>query len=217
MPADLEPRSKARLNRALILARAVMLWEQTARLWAPLLLGIGFVAVAGLWGLFALIPPIAHTALFVLALIVALGFSAWGARGIRWPSREDAKKRLQADSALVHAPLEALDDTPATGDPALWALHKAQAEEAIRAARVGRPKAGLAEADPYALRYVLVMAAVLALWARGPDRVEDALYAFRPLTSAAHVTANAGARAATAVREVFDQRGPSAPVNAKAR
>ncbi|MBS0297476.1 MAG: DUF4175 family protein [Proteobacteria bacterium] len=217
MPADLEPRSKARLNRALILARAVMLWEQTARVWAPWLLGAGVLAVAGLWGLFGFVPPMAHTAVVVVAALVALGFSVWGARGLRWPSREDAKRRLQADSALVHAPLEALEDMPAVGDPALWALHKAQAEDAIKAARVGRPKAGLAEADPYALRYALVMAAVMALWARGPDKAGDALYAFRPVTNAAHVTADAGGHAVAAVAGLFETGRPPSPVSAKAR
>lgn len=216
MPADLDPRSQARLNRALILARAVMLWEQTARLWAPLLLALGGVAVAGLWGLFALIPPVAHNALFAVALVVALGFSAWGARGIRWPSREEARKRLEADSALTHSPLEALEDTPATGDPALWALHKAQAEDAIKAARVGRPKAGLAEADPYALRYVLLLAAAFALWVRGPDHAWDAMSGFRPAVTAVHATADAGGRAVAAVAGLFSASSAPSPVNAKA-
>jgi hypothetical protein len=46
--------------------------------------------------------------------------------------------------------------------------------------RVGRPKAGLAAADPLALRYALVVAAVLALWARGPERVQHVADAFAP-------------------------------------
>jgi hypothetical protein len=75
----------------------------------------------------------------------------------------------------------------------------------------------LAEADPYALRYVLVMAAVLALWARGPEKAADALHAFRPVTSAAHVTASAGSHAVAAVAGMFEQPAPASPINAKAR
>jgi hypothetical protein len=215
MAEALDPRSKARLERALWLARLVMLWEQGAAVWGPWLLAIGSIATAGLWGLFALVPPIAHATLVTLALAAALVFSVLGARTIRWPTREDTRKRLEADSRLVHAPLSALDDTPASGDPALWALHRAQAEQAVRATRVGRPRAGLAAADPFALRYVLVVGAVLALWARGPERAPDALSAFRPVMQAAHVTAALGGRGVTAVGGLFGS--PASPATAKAR
>lgn len=185
----LDPHSRARLNRALWLARAVMLWEQGAGIWTPLVLAAGLIATAGLWGLFEALPFFVHASLVTLVLFVALAFAAWGGRRLRWPTREEVRDRLEMDSRLVHAPLSSLEDAPAVGDAALWELHQAQARDAAARARVGRPKAGMAGADPYALRFVLVLAAVLALWVRGAERAApEAGRAFRPVGVAAQVT-----------------------------
>jgi hypothetical protein len=93
----------------------------------------------------------------------------------------------------VHAPLTALEDARAAGDPALWELHRKAAAAAIEKTRVGRPRAGLAAADPLALRYALMMAAALALWARGPDRVSHVADAFAAPERIADLGAGASA------------------------
>ena len=180
MSEGLDSRSQARLTRALWAARAVMLWEQGPRVWAPWLLAAAALAVAALWGLFELAGPIGRVVLLTGAGLAALVASVRGALAIRWPSREQTRARLEADSRLVHAPLTALEDARAAGDPALWELHRKAAAAAVAQTRVGRPKAGLAVADPLALRYALMVAAVLALWARGPERVQHLADAFAP-------------------------------------
>jgi Domain of unknown function (DUF4175) len=180
MAADLDPRSGARLTRALWAARAVMLWEQGARIWAPWLLAAAALAVAALWGVFDGLGPLGRLALLAAATLTALIFSVRGAMTVRWPGREATRERLEADSRLVHAPLAALEDAPAAGDPRLWELHRKASAAALAEARVGRPKAGLAAADPFALRWALTVAAVLALWARGPERVDHVAQVFAP-------------------------------------
>ena len=180
MREGLDSRSQARLTRVLWAARAVMLWEQGPRVWAPWALATAALAVAALWGLFEIAGPIGRVALLTAAGVGALTASLRGALAIRWPGREETRARLETDSRLVHAPLTALEDARAAGDPALWELHRKTAAAAVAQTRVGRPKAGLAAADPLALRYALVVAAVLALWARGPERVQHVADAFAP-------------------------------------
>ena len=180
MREGLDSRSQARLTRSLWAARAVMLWEQGPRVWAPWLLAAAALAVAALWGAFEISGPLGRVVLLAGAGLAALVASVRGALAVRWPGHEQARTRLEADSRLVHAPLAALEDACAAGDSALWELHCKAAAAAAAQTRLGRPKAGLAAADPLALRYALVVAAALALWARGPERVQHVADAFAP-------------------------------------
>jgi hypothetical protein len=128
-----------------------------------------------------------------------------GALAVRWPGHEETRARLETDSRFVHAPLTALEDARAAGDPALWELHRKAAAAAVAQTRVGRPKAGLAAADPLALRYALVVAAGLALWARGPERVQHVAEAFAPRERLADLDAGvtaAGTQADAVARSV---------------
>jgi hypothetical protein len=199
MTADLDPRSKARLARALWLARAVMLWEQGAAVWTPVLLAAAAVAVAGLWGLFDPLGVAGHAAAVAAIALTAAVCSVRGLLAIRWPTREETRRRLEEDSRLVHAPIASLEDTPLAGDSTLWALHRQRAMAAIHQTRVGRPKAGIAAADPFAFRYALAVAAALALWARGPDQTEHLQAAFAPVRSFAVASGHAAAWVGTRV------------------
>jgi hypothetical protein len=191
MTSDLDRDTKRRLDRALTAARFVMLWEQGWAIWAPLLLAAAFIAVAGLWGVFERLPAWADAVAVAAAVVVGTAFAVRGALSLRWPTREETSRRVETDSRLVHRPLASLSDTPAAGDPELWALHRARAVEAIAKTRVGRPKAGIAKADPFALRYLLLVAAALALWARGPESLPQAQMAFRPAANFATATGHA--------------------------
>jgi hypothetical protein len=211
---DLDPRLKARLDRALGLARAAMLVERGAAVWAPLALAVGVIAVAGLWGAFDGLSFAGHAAAVALILLAGAGFGALGVRALRAPTREEIQARLEADSGLTHAPLSALDDVPAAGDPGLWALHRARSMQALASTRV-RLRPGLAKADPFALRYLLVVAAVMGLWARGLEQAPRAGHAFKPVGVAAQVSVSAMNDAVNAVAGWFRPRRP-APLRVKA-
>lgn len=180
MPQDLEPRSRARLTRALLLARAVLLWERSGAVWAPPALAAAVVAVAGLWGAFEAIPAAYRAYAVAAPFVLGAIFAVRGALGVRWPTREEARARLEADSRLDHDPLAVLEDAPAAGDETLWALHRARSAEAVGRLKPLRLRAGLAAADPFALRYALGLAAALGLWANGLESAERAPRAFEP-------------------------------------
>jgi hypothetical protein len=196
MSEALDRPTRARLNRALVAGWVVMLWERAAAVWAPLLLAAGAIAVAGLWGLFTPLSPMSRDLIVAAVVVIALGFAIRGLIKLRAPKRAEMIDRIETDSNLPHRSITMLADKPVTGDSALWALHQAQSQRAAAKARVGRPRAGLAAADPFALRYALVVAAILALFARGFDREHDVVTAFTPVTqvttATGHVLANAG-------------------------
>ncbi len=182
MSADLDRPARARLNRALAAGWVVMLWERTALVWTPLLLAAGAIAVVGLWGLFTPLSVIARDIVVTVIILITLGFAIWGLTKVRAPKRDEMVRRIEVDSRLAHCSITMLADKPATGDAALWELHRVQSANAAAKARVGRPRAGIAAADPFALRYALLIAAILAVFVRGPEHGRDALTAFTPVT-----------------------------------
>ncbi|NEX93629.1 DUF4175 family protein [Caulobacter sp. 17J65-9] len=221
MPQDLDPRSRARLTRALLLARAVLLWERSGAVWTPLALAAALVAVAGLWGAFLVVPAGFAAYAFAAPFLIAAVFAVRGALRVRWPTREEARARIEADSRLDHDPLSALEDAPATGDEALWALHRAKSAEAVERLRPLRMRVGLAAADPYALRYALGLAAALGLWANGVESADRASRAFDPGVRMARdsgvlVSTAAGWTASTVQQIVAGLSGAERPMLVKA-
>ena len=102
----------------------------------------------------------------VAAVLAALAGVYYAARNFRWPSRADAMARL--DASLPGRPLQALLDTQTIGagddaSAAVWRAH--QARMADRAAQAEPVAADLrvSSRDPYALRYMAVLAFAVAL------------------------------------------------------
>ncbi|WP_051212227.1 TIGR02302 family protein [Rubritepida flocculans] len=164
-----EPASLAR-KRAL--ARAALWWEAAWPAAWPALGVLGAFLVFALLGLPALLPGWAHLlalAGFAAALLAAL---REGARGFRRPQPGAVDRRLERASGLAHRPLAALQDAPATKDPAglaLWRAHQARMARLIERLRVGPPRPGLAARDPRALRGGLLVALAAALGVAGAD------------------------------------------------
>lgn len=195
MSFELDPKARARLSREVFLARAVILWERAAGVWTPLLLGLMAGATIGLWGGFEALEnglrPFAFAAIMFAAAVPA-ALALWRTRV---PTRREALERIEADSGMVHAPLTSAEDEPAAGDPELWALNRNRVVEAARTARVGRPHAGMAAADPLALRYALLLAAALAVWADAEGAARRAAPIVRPLEASASASVGAVAAA----------------------
>ena len=161
-----------RLAALASLARRVLLLE---RVWPPLVFALAvlilFLAAswAGVWQ-FAPRPfRIGGVVLFALAAGVALSPLMW----LRRPATRDVLTRLDRDAKASHRPATSLADTLANrGDPgaeALWAAHRARLEREIEAIRVAPPSPGMAERDPYALRFAVAMLAFAAAVVAGPE------------------------------------------------
>ncbi len=147
-------------------------------MWPPVGIAGAFVALA-LLDVFALVPGWLH-ALAILAFAGVFARAAWRAgRALRWPSSAQATRRLERDSGLAHRPLTTIDDRPALGanDPAaerLWQIHMARAAAAAKQVHLCVPHPNLAARDPFALRILLAVALVVAVFAAG-DRAETRL------------------------------------------
>ena len=181
-------------------ARLGLLWEQLAGVWAPPLIGAGLIAAVAVWGGFEPLTPALHNAAVASVLAAAVGVALVKLARLRWPTSERARSRIVAP-----APLAEEEDRLALGDPALWALHQRQRAEALAAARAGRGGAGLAAADPFALRYAVAVAAALGLlavgWSTGATRVA---HAFQPVRDARDGSQAMLARVGHAAAEALD-------------
>ncbi|MGR3565942.1 MAG: TIGR02302 family protein [Heliomarina sp.] len=102
-------------------------------------------------------------AIFALALLATLYI---GIRRFHWPSRDEALVRL--DETLPGRPIQALLDEQAVGagdsaSAAVWAAHQQRMADRASRAQPARPDLRIARRDPFALRYVAMLALAVAL------------------------------------------------------
>lgn len=168
-----------RLSALVALARAALVWERAwPAVWPTMGIAGLFIAIA-LFDVLPMLPGWLHglaLAAFGVAVAGSLALAVWR---LRWPSRQQARRRLERDSGLSHRPLAMLEDTPATGTGdrdslRLWALHRERVRAQIARLRLRLPRAGLAVVDPMALRAALGLILVIAL-AAGRDDLSDRL------------------------------------------
>ena len=174
--AALRAAALRRIGPQVALTRAGMAAERLARAlwpaWTVVLLALAAVA----FGAGEALPSAWAPGLAATAAILAAGLALRGLRGLHWPDRAAAVARL--DARLKGRPIATLTDTPATGaaDPgtqAVWAAHVARMAGRAAVARAPRPDLQLARADRFALRYVALTAAVLAVLFGNPGRVAE--------------------------------------------
>lgn len=154
--------------------------ERLAPLMVPVLLvPVVFVALAWL-GLFEKLEAPFRAALGLLAATIAL-WLATRLRVLRWPTRDEVNRRLDASRPESHRPLETLADTNALDDPvaaALWREHRLRAEKASLALQAGGADPGLRRQDPLALRILAVLALIAGAFVAGQEREERLAFAF---------------------------------------
>ena len=155
----------APLNRGLFLTKATMVWERLLlpSLFPFVLLGL-LIAVAGQWGLFGLLPKMAHFAVLAVGLVICVVASVRLALRFRMPTFTEINTRLALDNDLRPERLLAM-----------------RHEKKQPSLKVGKAKAGIAAADPFALRYVVLAAAILGFLIQGPVPVERVASGFMPL------------------------------------
>lgn len=162
----LPPAVRAGIGRPLLLTRAGMVAERAARAFWPLWSILLAVLAALMLGLHESLPLEAVWAVCAVAGLGALWAAVRGTARFRWPSAAEALDRL--DRTLPGRPIAALSDEQAvgTGDDAsrrVWDAHVARMAARVRAARPVRPDLRMAARDPFALRYVALLAFAVAL------------------------------------------------------
>jgi uncharacterized protein (TIGR02302 family) len=179
---------QASLARKRALARAALWWEATWPAAWPTLGVLGVFGVFALLGVPALLPVWAHL-LALAGFVAALAYAVRaGWRRHRGPDDNAVDRRLERASGLAHRPLAALQDAPATNDPAglaLWRAHQARMARLIGRLRVGIPRPGLAARDPRALRGGLLVALAASLGMAGADAPALLARAVTPVFAAA--------------------------------
>ena len=181
------------LERRLTFARAALFWEA---FW-PGLMPAGYVLallliLAG-FDVWRFLPIWLHWLMLAGFGCGFIGALWYGLRGIRWPGRGAAMRRLEKINLLQHRPLEAAADTlPAEQhDPiarAIWALHRRRALEKLSAVRVGLPEAGWWRRDVWGFRVALGLLLVIAWASPGEDRVQRLTDTVNPGTVLPHGT-----------------------------
>lgn len=156
-------------------ARAVLGWERLWRLAWPVPAWIALFASLALLDILPRLPAWLHA----LALAAgALGLILWTVRllAFRWPSRQEAQRRLEADSGFSHRPLSQLEDRPADipddgMGAGLWALQRQRGLALLAALRLAPPAPGLPGRDPWGLRFapLLLLAIGIAVGRHDPE------------------------------------------------
>lgn len=173
---DLPDDAARRLKWPLRLTWAGMVAERMLRAFWPvltLLMTIGAALFAGLGDAGA--PGVAQ-AVALAALIAGSGLTLWGAMRLKWPHRSEVRARL--DAALPGQPLAALADEQAIGrddaaSRAVWQAHLARMQARLAGVRPVRPDLRLAARDPFALRYVALLALAMAAGFGSLSRLGD--------------------------------------------
>jgi uncharacterized protein (TIGR02302 family) len=161
---------------------AVVAEQAWLRVWVLFAIAAVFflLSVAGVW---ALLGPAVHK--IVLGLFAA-SLIAWLAYlfQIRFPSRDDAIRRIEQVSGIPHRPATSYEDTltASATDPstqAIWSAHRQRMADLIKKLRPGRPAPRTYRFDPFALRALSILAVVLGISFAGRGSLESLADAFR--------------------------------------
>jgi uncharacterized protein (TIGR02302 family) len=154
------------LRRPLALTRLGMRAEVVVRSLWPLLTVVLLSLAAAMMGLHEMLPLEGVWAGLGVIAAAGLWSVVYAVRRCSWPSKADAMIRL--DNSLAGNPITALLDDQAIGggddaSAAVWRAHKKRMAQ--RAASAQAPAADLraSKNDPYALRYVAILAFGMAL------------------------------------------------------
>ena len=149
------------LRRPLWLTRSGMRAEGLVRSLWPLLTVILLALGAAMMGLHEVLPLEAIWGFVGLTVAGAIWAFVYAARHWSWPSTADAMVRL--DQSMPGRPLTALLDDQAIGggddaSAAVWRAHKRRMAERVARAQAVPADLRVSSRDPYALRYVAVLA-----------------------------------------------------------
>ena len=156
---SLNLREDLTIQRRLALAWLALAWERLwARLWvSAALIGV-FVAVV-LTDLLPALPLALHIALLLAA---AAGIAYLASRHLKdfaWPTRAEARVRLETLSPVRHRPLTTIEDSLSAGSNTiqhlLWRVHQRRAKGDLDRLRSAGPAPDVAGKDRFAARAVV--------------------------------------------------------------
>lgn len=180
LPSDSPDVARLRLAEALRRARWAIVWERFWPHLARLLTVVGlFLAVswAGAWLLLPFAGRLIGIGIFALLALASL----LPMLRFRWPTRDDALRRLDHGTGIRHRPATALTDTLQSADPVALALWQAQRERTLsqlKRIRAGLPSPRLAIHDPWALRALVVVLMAATFFAASGERTARVAAAF---------------------------------------
>ncbi|MEM9973104.1 MAG: TIGR02302 family protein [Pseudomonadota bacterium] len=154
-----------RLNRPVLLTHAGLWAERALRAFWPLVAVVLLVLAALMAGLQDVMAVELVWGGIVASAAALISTAILGARRFSAPTRAEAVDRL--DRTLPGRPITAIADAQivGAGDTAserVWEAHVARMAERTKGAGPVAPNLRLAERDPYALRYVALLAFVMA-------------------------------------------------------
>lgn len=159
------------LRLRLCAAWLAVAWERLwTRLWRPACI-LAFIAAVILTDVLPSLPGWIHI-IVIAAAAGGLGIEINRAlRGLRWPTWETAKARLEQTAITPHRPLTAAQDQLANEAPThlspiqrgLWLVHQERARAALAALRATWPSPGVVALDRYTLRAAAVVALFVAV------------------------------------------------------
>jgi len=154
----------------------IVLWAEA--IWPIISPALAFMLI---WiGLAALDVFSAYPGSGLLSLLIVLGLGGYLARNqprqAIWPDQYAVLRRLETDNRLKHRPFSSLTDDLANTDDAvtraLWARHLARLKQTLPTRlSVGGPQTHAARRDPFALRYLAVLLAILGIAIAGNDTI----------------------------------------------
>jgi uncharacterized protein (TIGR02302 family) len=184
-------------ERKVLLSKWALLFEQVwPRAW--LLLGLAglFIAVS-LAGLWPRLPELPHKIVLGLFGVAFLG-ALIALLSVRWPSRQEAIRRVETISGVRHRPASSYEDTLTLGatdarTSALWRMHRRRLAETLGRLRVGVPAPRTDRHDPFALRALLLLAVFVLTIVVGDSAADRLWSAFRlsPLAKGAEARLDA--------------------------
>lgn len=154
------------VRRPLRLTRLGMISEALLQNFWPLLSVALIVLAALMFGAQDVMPLEFLWGALVVAVLAVVAALYYGFSRFRLPSGSDALARL--DATLPGRPLQALLDTQTVGSAdaasaAVWRAHQARMADRAQSAEPVSADLRISDRDPYALRYVAVLAFAMAL------------------------------------------------------
>ncbi|MGI9386900.1 MAG: DUF4175 family protein, partial [Methyloligellaceae bacterium] len=178
-----EATSKRHYERKVRNSRLALITERTwPRVWIPIAV-IGVFVLISLSGAWLYIPAWAHKGLLALLALILLA-SLFPILLQRWPSRDDALRRIEQKTGLKHRPLSSYEDQltgfkSSQSTQRLWRTHRERTAALFKRLKSGWPHPRVDRQDPFALRALLVLLLFVAVIATGSQSIDRIRAAFQ--------------------------------------